>query len=220
MNPEKLLATNIADWPHAICVVGHHGWAEGKADDSTSLVCYRFPHIGLDQAEELRSATRKRLPEGQHHISVVITSAIQLDAQNALLKSIEEPAPGHRLVLSVPSLDGVLDTLLSRMLVVTSPEPFQLGERSLVPWLKMGTLDRLAESESWLKEKHDPLGRDELRSMLVELEREVYTSAHQHASWFKLLDLLVDYRRYLTTAGVSTKYLLELLALALPEPGK
>ena len=218
MRPDDLARIPVGRWPQALCVVGHHGWVQAASDERTSVVLYRFPHIGIEQAEELRSATQQRLPEGTHLVSVVVTSALQPGAQNALLKSIEEPAPGHRLVLSVPSLDGVLDTLLSRMVTITNSEPFQLGERSLIPWLKMGTLARIKESEGWLKDKKDPLGRDELRSMLVALEKEVYPLAHKHQSWFKLLDLLVDYRRYLTTSGASAKYLLELLALALPEP--
>lgn len=66
---------------------------------------------------------------------VIITDAHRMngDASNALLKTLEEPNPQAKLVLTTDSVGGVLPTILSRCLAVACDLPSPDEVRDLVP---------------------------------------------------------------------------------------
>jgi DNA polymerase-3 subunit delta' len=59
----------------------------------------------------------------QRIILIESLDAMQLEAQNALLKSLEEPVPGNVYILSTNQLDSVLSTVKSRCVVVNLAKP-------------------------------------------------------------------------------------------------
>ncbi len=71
--------------------------------------------IRIGQVQELASALALTAMEGRFRIAV-ITSAqrLNLDAQNALLKTLEEPGPATSLVLCADDAAPLLPTVLSR----------------------------------------------------------------------------------------------------------
>jgi len=54
-----------------------------------------------------------------HHIILVAVQTCTEQAQNALLKTLEEPQPGTHVVLAVPHSCRILDTVRSRCIEVT-----------------------------------------------------------------------------------------------------
>jgi len=75
--------------------------------------------IRVDAVRELSRRLRLQAYEGRGRVGVVVSAhRLRVEAANALLKTLEEPAPGTLLVLIAPGPRAVLDTLRSRCQVV------------------------------------------------------------------------------------------------------
>lgn len=83
--------------------------------------------IPIDKVRETIRATRLKMPKGQHRV-ILIEEAQTLShqAQNALLKSLEEPSRQTTFILTAPSEEGVLPTIRSRLRSLTV-YPVNLG---------------------------------------------------------------------------------------------
>lgn len=73
-----------------------------------------YAHFGVDDARAVRERAALRAWEGRRAF-VIAASVITIEAQNALLKTFEEPPAGALFVLLVPAPQTLLPTLLSRM---------------------------------------------------------------------------------------------------------
>jgi DNA polymerase III gamma/tau subunit len=70
----------------------------GEFDAESELSIERFDTLGIDEAREL--SRRQRLSGG--HIFIIAAGTITREAQNALLKTFEEPAPDTYFMLIIP----------------------------------------------------------------------------------------------------------------------
>lgn len=85
---------------------------EGKARPS--------PDIKVDAIRAFAQVLQKRPYEGQNRIAIVVDAhRMNTQAQNALLKGLEEPGPQTVLILLVPNARAVLPTIASRCLRLT-----------------------------------------------------------------------------------------------------
>ncbi len=86
--------------------------------------------IKVETARELSHRLQHAPFEGRHHIVIFDPAdALTEQAYNALLKSIEEPAPGVHFLMLTTHPDGLLPTILSRCLPVRlGPLPLPLVE--------------------------------------------------------------------------------------------
>jgi len=100
------------------------------------------PSIGIDQVRALGQmlALQPYVKTGRRVVIIDDAQAMTREAQNALLKLIEEPPPATLLILIAPSLQTLLPTVVSRLGAVY----FQpLDETAIAAWL---TLDHNASS--------------------------------------------------------------------------
>lgn len=85
---------------------------EGKARPS--------PDIKVDAIRAFAQTLQKRPYEGKNRVALVVDAhRMNTQAQNALLKGLEEPAPSTVLILLVPNVRAVLPTIASRCLRLT-----------------------------------------------------------------------------------------------------
>lgn len=78
--------------------------------------------LGIDRIRRLKDAFSLTPLEGDRRVAVVIgADRMTPEAGNALLKLLEEPPPGAHLVLTGQSTEAVMETLVSRCLVLTVP---------------------------------------------------------------------------------------------------
>ena len=77
-----------------------------------------YPSFLMDDARSLRERATLRATGEHGRIFVIAAPTIAPDAQNALLKTFEEPPAGARFILVVPAPDMLLPTLRSRMQVL------------------------------------------------------------------------------------------------------
>ncbi|HVX58760.1 MAG TPA: hypothetical protein VG964_03435 [Candidatus Saccharimonadales bacterium] len=105
-----------------------------KLDDYAYFVRIGLPEgkqeIPVDSIRELRSTLRLQVPGNAPIRRVALIEDAQLmnqEAQNAFLKSLEEPAPGTVFILTADSSSGMLATIVSRTASV-EVDPLSLND--------------------------------------------------------------------------------------------
>lgn len=82
--------------------------------------------IGIDHVRQLESFLNLKVPGASTHNRLVVISdadRMTVEAQNALLKSLEEPPAGTVLIMTVSHGRAILPTLISRLQQITVARP-------------------------------------------------------------------------------------------------
>lgn len=164
--------------------------------------------FGIDEARELTTRAYQRPVYGSEQLLVVCADLITHEAQNALLKILEEPPSSTKFLFVVPPDLSILPTLASRFQVITNEDvqPAEI-ESSFVDFLALSYAERLAEIETRLK-KGDQVWQRTMKQGLIE-----YVIKADDRSSMSELEYIA---RMLLTRGASNKMLLEQVALSLP----
>ena len=134
--------------------------------------------IGVDQARDLIDRTAYRPFEGKRRVIIIDgADALQVAAQNALLKTLEEPPPSSVFVLVTARPDALLGTVRSRCIELrfsegaiyaVDTEASQVAERVLNLAVSSPDPRRRIESAEDLRndEKDRPVDRERLVARL------------------------------------------------------
>ncbi len=173
-----------------------------------------YAHFGVDDAREIRERAILRGSEGQR-VFVLVAPGMTNEAQNALLKTLEE-APGDALfILVVPAPNMLLPTVRSRAQILVLDGA---GGESVVDvraFLAASPQERLDALKPLLEK-----GDDERRDMgavlifLSSLEHMLESAPREHIAL--ALDAVYRARRYAGDRGALLKPLLEQVALLVP----
>ena len=118
--------------------------------------------IKIDAIRAFAQTLQKRPYEGRNRVAVVVDAhKMNVQAQNALLKGLEEPGPATILILLVPNARSVLPTIASRCLRLTFAP--------LSPQAQQAIQSRKAVVVGDAAEDHE--GVDRLVSALLLLQR-------------------------------------------------
>lgn len=178
-----------------------------------------YASFGVDDAREISARADTRALGTLHRVFVIVTPAMTTEAQNALLKTLEEAPGGAAFFLVVPSAELLLPTVRSRcqmMRVAT--------ERQAIP----GAIDpgaflvaAPAERIDMLKALLDADERDlaGAYALLGGLERALAARTGETAARDGLA-AIYRARRYLGDKGSMMKPLLEQVALLVPADGR
>jgi DNA polymerase III delta prime subunit len=173
-------------------------------------VTHRFKQLGIDEVRQLTNDAYRR-PEGDADLQllVVATEFITEEAQQALLKVVEEPPMSTRFLFVVPIGYTLVPTLESRFYRVEGTSRHVLSA-VFSAFQSASLAERLACIEDVLKRK-DHAWQADLKRGLVEY---LIKTSHLRTQ-AERIDL--EYiARLLLTRGASNKFLLEQLALVLP----
>lgn len=179
------------------------------SDDVQEVCIDRF---GIDDARELVKKAYSRPIEAVEQILVVRTDFITLEAQNALLKVLEEPPSSTKFVFVVPKDFIILPTLSSRFGEFFSKEKNIVSETNqnivFSEFMKNGYSERLSSIEQAIKKKDMEWQKSIKRGLIEYLEKPFEISSS--------LRELEYSARLLLTRGASNKMLFEHIALILP----
>jgi len=175
--------------------------------DTENIYIEKF---GIDDARELVAKAYNRPVEATEQVLVLRTNFITLEAQNALLKVLEEPPLSTRFIFVIPNGFAVLPTLASRFNEVVSINeiPELSTNATFTAFINNGYKERLTSIEQAMKKK-DTDWQQLVKQGLTQYIKE---SADAKAS-LKELEYSV---RHLLTRGASNKMLFEHIALILP----
>ncbi|MCA9362570.1 hypothetical protein KC906_04295 [Candidatus Kaiserbacteria bacterium] len=167
------------------------------------------PQFGIDDARALISRAYMRPNDAAEQLLAVRTNFITLEAQNALLKLLEEPPVSTRFVFVVPFSFTVLPTLSSRFFEYQTDRRLPTSvTNTFVTFQEQSIQERLGVIEVAAKQKdHDwqHAIKQGLGQYLSSTTLDVAT-----------LTALEYVARTLLTRGASNKMLLEHMAFHLP----
>jgi len=170
----------------------------------------QYARFGADDARELRERANLRGQNATSRYFIVATPTITTDAQNVLLKTLEEPPGGAVFFLITPAPQSLLPTLRSRMQVLALGGEPEAGPVDAATFLAAAPEKRI-EMLSPLLEKDEDDKRDlrPVLSFLAALETRLKKNPEG-------LRALYSARKYLTDKGALVKPLLEQVALLMP----
>lgn len=174
-----------------------------------------YAHFGVDEARELCERAALGAVSATNRVFIVIAPGMTTEAQNVLLKTLEEPPADAMFFIIVPSPTMLLPTLRSRAQLLALPASRRAGH-SAEEFLS-ATAERRLELLKPLLEKGDNERRDmgELSSFLASLE----TALEKHVprgEGGEGLRAVYRARKFLSDKGALVKPLLEHVALLVP----
>lgn len=193
--------------PEVLAHLQKHGISTHANPD---LYIRTYKSLGVEEARDLRERARLK-PLGERRVFVIAAADVNREAQNALLKTLEEPAGNALIILIVPSPHTLLQTLRSRAQLLVLEGKGQRNDLdakkflSAVPQKRLDLLKPLLE-----KDEDDKRDLAAILDFLASLER---VAAERDPS---ALHPIYRARRYITDRGALVKPLLEQVALLVP----
>ena len=204
-------------------------WAERelgmKAEGNPDVVVLRYELFSVEDARRSSELAAGAPFFGEHKAVIISASRAYHEAQNALLKLFEEPPAGTHLFLIVPTLGGLLPTLLSR---VVELETRAAKRRAEIPEIAREFIAASREKRSALvkrltsgkdDEKKRAL-RDEAVALVNGIEAAVYADVKCltfNKTTRALLSDIATLRAYLYDRSAPVKQILEHLAIVTPQ---
>lgn len=167
------------------------------------------PRVSIDDARELSRLALQKPFEGSMRTFVIITDDIAQEAQNALLKLLEEPPSHTQFFLVIAPTAFLLPTLRSRLFVLNSSRTSSGTQEAFTLFLSESYAQRLLRITEKTKAKDNLWIEDILRGC----EQWVSINSQERRS---ILASLIMVRKHIGYKGASAKMLLEELALSLP----
>lgn len=168
-----------------------------------------YKQFGIKEAQELKSRQSKK-PLSVARYFILSFSSATPEAQNALLKTFEEPSSDTYFILLAPAGVSLLPTFLSRFRVITLEDKSRKLE-----FLGLETAERLSLVEEMVKEG----GKKKAHLLLDSLEKETEKNLRKEAKdkWSAAAETVLASRRFLSNPRANLRLILEHLALHLPE---
>ncbi len=187
------------------------------AVNSPDLHVLEFDSFGIDDAHELRREQQMRGAEGNKKFFIVVFNTMTHEAQNALLKTLEEPTEDTHFILLTRTKETLIPTVRSRVQLVGQKGKVKASNIGK-DFLRMDLPERLLEIEKYTKVKADQKSeaKDLARDFLSHLEEALYSHLGTDAQYATALHDVVSAKRYLGDRSPSVKILLEHLALTIP----
>lgn len=182
---------------------------EVPQDDDVEVVELVHQQLGIDEARSVTEQAFRRPLEKASQLLLVRTTFITHEAQNALLKLLEEPPITSRFLFLVPMDMQLLPTLASRLMVENVSEG-DINHR-FDDFMNASIADRLLQIETATKAKDTEWMRA-IKSGLLGYISKVHSAKEKQT-----IELVT---RLLLTRGASNKMLLEHAALGISRPGK
>jgi DNA polymerase III delta subunit-like protein len=175
------------------------------------LYVREYASFGVDEARELALRASSRAISSERRVFIVVVSGMTIEAQNALLKTLEEPAAYALFFFVVPSPQMLLPTLRSRAQVLhveTGAHEHAIDARL---FLRSSPAERLALLKPLLeKDDDDVRNLAPIIGFLNDLETSLANGAVSHR---QALESVYRARKYMGDKGSLTKALLEQVAL-------
>lgn len=188
----------------------HHIVHKGNPD----FYYQKFETLSIDDSRNIKELhSSKSFTEGGKRIFVIEANGITHEAQNSLLKIFEEPHEHTHFFLIMPSVEVLLPTLRSRLLILQSDkESDVIGIKEAENFItlskkeKIEYVDELAERIS-----DEKATKNDAQKFLAALEVVLYKKGMEKNA--VALKAILKVRDYMNDRGASVKQLLEFVAL-------
>ncbi len=172
----------------------------------------KYEVLGIDESRRIKELhLSKSFVEGNKKIFIIEASGMTHEAQNSLLKIFEEPHEHSHFFLIMPSLDVLLPTLRSRLLVLEKQESEESSSEA-IKFLKLSKKDKIAFVDELAKSISDEEAtKSDALEFLAQLESALHKNGVEKNS--NALKAVLKARDYMNDRSPSIKQLLEYVAL-------
>jgi DNA polymerase III delta prime subunit len=210
-----LIAGGVDDLPQVLNLLRNEGIATQANPD---LYVRSYRQFGIDDAHELRGRASSRAV-GERRVFVIAASGMTSEAQNALLKTLEEPPANALFIFLVPAPETLLSTVRSRsqMLVLEGlGTPAKKDSIDASAFFAAPAAKRIEMLKVVLeKDDDDKYDTGAILAFLASLERHA-ARMKDKAAMKNVLDTIYRARMYIADRGALVKTLLESVALLSP----
>lgn len=207
---------------HAYLIYGFHDAGMEvlgalMGEDKSDVRMHRVDACTIDDVRMVRDMAYQT-PLGDGHAWVILSAGtLHEEAQQSLLKVLEEP--GERVIVSVIVSPGttILPTILSRCEVLYSAQDESASPIDVKKFLASNPKERLALVDTFLKslDDDDVAGKTESLRFLDALERAIFGDGKKLSPEKQaVLSDIATMRGFLMGKSASVRYILEFLALA------
>lgn len=191
-------------------LLNEHGIEEKGNPD---FFCRSYETFSIDDARQIKSAHEmKPVHASDRKIFIISAHGMTIEAQNALLKLLEEPAEYAYFFLVIPSAHLLLPTIRSRVHLIKTD---RIEAESLKSFLNESRAKRLETIKKLVEDISDEKkSRQEAIAFLNEIERAVYEEKGAKGGQ-ESLSVIEKARTYMNDRAPSLKMLLEYVALNL-----
>jgi hypothetical protein len=229
MDLDKLFPTNLY---HSYVIEGEPNitatklleFLESRGDvakQSQDVMMQVYESFTMDDSHIVKEwHSRLGVTDGKK-ICILATKFINREAEQTLLKIIEEPAKNTHFFIVVPDSSLLLDTIISRTHVVKLKQSINNDSQKFARGFILATpKERIDMVAKMIKENKDEENSGQLRffatSFINDLENIFYKKFKENIKDKKIIFILNELQKsrgYLSTPGASVKMVLEHIAL-------
>ena len=163
---------------------------------------------------------QKLAPLGEHKIYIAYVSFITKEAENALLKTLEEPIPNTHIILATPKPEMLLPTLLSRVQVLIPEITTNGGIHKIEEFIAMNIGERMEFIKLLVEKGDDEYASAEVREKAVEFFDGLENYYAKNISGInkesaEKIESILKLKKYLFSPMCSTRNIMETVALTI-----
>lgn len=202
---------------------------------SQDVICQMYESFTMEDSRVIKDWHNKLGITSGKRICILAAKFINKEAEQALLKIIEEPAIDTHFFMVVPDSSVLLPTIISRVQIVKIPAHSTLGvisgneekiksveiTKEASSFIKMTPADRINKIVQIIKEKKEDENsnlRFYVLNFINELEKDFYQKFKGNKNDKNIIFILGELemsRKYISVPGASVKMILEHLALVI-----
>ena len=223
--PESLYHSYIIEADPDQSVLALREFFEKRGDidiGSIDTLCQNYDSFTMDDSGFLRDWHSHKSSTNGKRICILGAKSINREAEQSLLKMLEEPAENTHFFLVVPNALFLLETIRSRAHIVkVVNEEDKIFIKNAMKFISASPKERIDFVTEMIKEYKDDEGSGNLRfnatKLINELEKILYEKfkIKNSPDLEFILKELHQSREFLSTPGASVKMLLEHIALVL-----
>ena len=180
---------------------------------------HRSELFGIKEGRLLREAQSMKA-FGERRCFVIETHGMTDEAENALLKTLEEPVTGNHFFIITPHIGSIRDTLLSRLFLIEGEKAAVTLEDArkfleLTPQARVRLLEKFLPKKTATPDEKKVLKR-KFGIFVEEVERAFHEKHKPSSATHEVYQSLGMITTYLRESGAATRLLAEHLALVLP----
>jgi len=195
-----------------------------ESKGNSDVVVLRHGLLSVDDARRIIDIAAQAPFAGEHKALIIAAGRMYHEAQNALLKLFEEPPRGTYVFLVLPTLGGLLPTLISRVVPLTV---FEKPSTHAVPEVARKFIESTREKRSAMVKKltsgkdedERRAQRDEAIQIVNGIEAAAYAALHakKNKTSTELLSEISVLRSHLYDRSAPMRMILEHLAIVVPK---
>lgn len=195
-----------------------------ESKGNSDIVVLRHGLLSVSDARRIADIAAQAPFAGEYKALIITAGRAYHEAQNALLKLFEEPPRGTYLFLVLPTLGGLLPTLRSRVVLLTSTEKHSAhsiseAAQKFIESSREKRSAMIKKLTSGKDEEERRERRDEAIQIINGIETAAYAAlrAEKYKASAELLSEISVLRGHLYDRSAPVRMILEHLAIVVPK---